>query len=589
MEERVIFLTKFTQLLRNEVLDYYDKSHLYLKDLVSYKDIDLRKDPTKENEESLRNTLIKMLKAIKTGLNTIGVPINKLSKIQNNYLKEISKKRTELHDYDSYLKIYFKEYINKILFEILIEYLLDLDVQKIETLKLFKLAPQSFIDKLHKFKITYVDSRTKTFITFPGIEENLNFSDLSINIKAFNVNPKKTFNSTMKKEEEIDKREEKISEEPNILAQLQEAKKDFIETLKTPKKELLKPSLEQLENFIPEEKPTKTMEKINQTPSLIAQNNLTSFKSVPRDLTFKSQKVNFLDNFGNLPPVNLEILNKFKINIGNLLNSRVVNPDFIDLENLFYYISILKMANIKFPFTSIEILNFLRNHITEMIFSFSRNTMPDSINIFYGLSIVTELKLIHKTNIINLHATEEFLKMELKEFIPEKLKMNYYTLLCLKLLAKSEIISTRKDALLNQVLNLDILSMRGFNPTLDIYNQLAIINSLDKNVKLTGFIVPYMNALKRMLTSKGSIDDSITESAKTLLILVIFGLKEQESVLCSRLLNYIIKSTDFFNLENLDKDFNWRIDKLAYKIELRMLFWALLACSQYSPDNLLNL
>lgn len=224
-----------------------------------------------------------------------------------------------------------------------------------------------------------------------------------------------------------------------------------------------------------------------------------------------------------------------------------------------------------------------------MIFSFSRNTMPDSINIFYGLSIVTELKLIHKTNIINLYATEEFLKMELKEFIPEKLKMNYYTLLCLKLLAKSEIISTRKDALLNQVLNLDILSMSGFNPTLDIYNQLAIINSLDKNVKLTGFIVPYMNALKRLLTSKGSTNDSITESAKTLLILVIFGLKEQESVLCSRLLNYIIKSTDFFNLENLDKDFNWRIDKLAYKIELRMLFWALLACSQYSPDNLLNL
>ena len=564
MEERVIFLTKFIQLLRNEVLDYYDKTHLYLMDLVSYKNIDLRKDPTKESEEGLGNTLLKMLKAIKTGLNTIGVPINKLSKIQNNYLKEVSKKRTELHDYDSYLKLYFKEYINKILFEILIEYLLDLDVQKIETIKLFKLAPQSFIDKLHKFKTTYIDSKTKTFITFPGIEENLNFSDLSIIIKTFNVNPKKTFNSTMKKEKEIDKREEKISEEPNILAQLQEAKKEFIETLRTPKKELLKPSLEQLENF-------------------------TTFKSVPRDLTPKSQKVNFLDNFGNLPHVHLEILNKFKINIGNLLNSRIVNPDFLDLENLFYYLSILKLANIEFPFTSIELLNFLRNYITEMIFSFSRNTIPDSINIFYGLSIVTELNVIYRTNIINLNATEEFLKMELKEFMPEKLKMNYYTLLCLKLLAKSEIISSRKDDILNQVLNLDILNMKGFNPTLDIYNQLAIIKVLDKDVKLTGFIVPYMNALKKLLTSKGSIGDSITESAKTLLILVIFDLKEQESVLCSRLLNYIIKFTGFFNLENLNKDFNWRIDKLAYKIELRMLFWALLACSQFSPDNLLNL
>jgi len=589
MEERVIFLTKFSQLLRNEVLDYYDKTHLYLRDLISYKNIDLREDPSKESEESLRNTLLKMSKAIKTGLNTIGVPINKLSKIQDNYLKEVTIRRPELHDYDSYLKLYFTEYINKILFEILIEYLLDLDAQKIETLKLFKLMTQSFLDKLHKFKKTYIDSKTKTFITFPGIEEHLNFSDLSINIKTFNVIPKKTSTSTMKKEEGIDKREEKISEEPNILTQLHEAKKDFIETLKTPKKELLKSSLKQFENVIPEERSTDFIEKINQTPSLIAQNNLTTFKSIPRDLTFKSQKVNFLDQFGNLPSVHLDILNKFKINIGNLLNSRVVNPDFIDIENLFYYISILKMTNIEFPFTSIEILNFLRNHITEMIFSFSRNTIPDSINIFFGLSIVTELNLIHKTNIINLNATEEFLKMELKEFMPEKLKMNSYTLLCLKLLAKSEIISSRKDDLLNQVLNLDLLNMPGFNPTLDIYNHLAIIDCLDKNVKLTRFIVPYMNELKKILTSKGSIGDSITESAKTLLILVLLDLKEQESILCSRLLNYIIKSTDFFNLENLNKDFNWRVDKLAYKIELRMLFWALLACSQYSPDNLLNL
>jgi len=372
MEERVIFLTKFSQLLRNEVLDYYDKTHLYLKDLISYKNIDLRQDPSKESEESLKNTLLDMSKAIKTGLNTIGVPINKLSKIQNNYLKDVTIKRPELHDYDSYLKFYFSDYINKLLFEILIEYLLVLDTQKIETLKLFKLITQSFVDKLHKFKKTYLDSKTKTFIAFPGIEEHLNFSDLSINIKTFNVNPKKTSNSAMKKEEGIDKREEKISEEPNILAQLQEAKKDFIETLKKPKKELLKPSLEQFENVIPKRKSTDFKVKINHTPSLTTQNNLTTFKSIPRDLTFESQKVNFLDQFGNLPSVHLDILNKFKINIGNLLNSRVVNPDFIDLENLFYYISILKMTNIEFPFTPIEILNFLRNHITEMIFSIAR-------------------------------------------------------------------------------------------------------------------------------------------------------------------------------------------------------------------------
>ncbi|MFX1344563.1 MAG: hypothetical protein ACFFBC_01445 [Promethearchaeota archaeon] len=584
MEEIVIFLTKFSQFLRNEVLDYYGKTHLYLRDLISYKNVDLREDPSKESKENVKNTLLKMSKAIKTGLNTIGVPINKLSKIQNNYLKAERIIKPELHDYYSYFNFYFADYINKLLFEILIEYLLDLDTHKIETLKLFKLITQSFEDKLDEFKKTYLNSKAKSYITFPGIEEHLNFSDLSINIKTYNMNPKKA-DSPMKKEKGTEKLEQKSSGEPNILEQLQEAKKDFIETLKTPKKELIKPSIDQFENTISEKKPLDSIEGVNQLSSL----NSTNLKTIPRELILESQKVNFLDQFGNLPIVHQDILNKFKINIGNFLNSRVVNPDFIDLENLFYYISILKMANIEFPFTAIEILDFLRNHTTEMVFSITKNIMPDPISIFYGLSIVTELNLIHRTNIINLNATEEFLKIELEEFLPEKLKMTYYVLLCFRLLAKSEVISSFKNNILNQVLNLDILNRKNFNPTLDIYSQLSIINCLEKKVDLARFFVPYMNELKKLLTSKGSIDDSITESAKVLLILDILDLKEQESILCSRLLNYIIKSTEFFSLENLDKDFNWRIDKIAYKIELRMLFWALLACSQYSPDNLLNL
>jgi hypothetical protein len=97
-----------------------------------------------------------------------------------------------------------------------------------------------------------------------------------------------------------------------------------------------------------------------------------------------------------------------------------------------------------------------------------------------------------------------------------------------------------------------------------------------------------MNELKKILTKNGAIDDLITESARTLLIINLLNLKNQESVMCSRLLNFIITSTSFFSLENINKDFNWRIDKLAYKIELRMLFWALLACTQYSSSDFIN-
>jgi hypothetical protein len=131
--------------------------------------------------------------------------------------------------------------------------------------------------------------------------------------------------------------------------------------------------------------------------------------------------------------------------------------------------------------------------------------------------------------------------------------------------------------------------MKNFNPTLDIFNHLSILSFLDKNVNLSRFHRPYLDELKKRLTSKGAIGDLVTDSARTLLIIELLNLKDQESVLCSRLLQYIMNTADFFSLENLEKDFNWRIDKTAYKIELRMLFWALLACTQYSPENIVNL
>ncbi|MFX1374640.1 MAG: hypothetical protein ACFFA0_02400 [Promethearchaeota archaeon] len=588
MEERVIFLTRFSQSLRNEVLDYYDKTHLYLKDLVSYKSINLRKETLTDSKEEIRATILKMLKAIKTGLNTIGVPIDSISNMQNIYLREIGEKTITLFNYNAFLDIYLRNYIDKVLFEILTEYLLDLDVNRFENLRLFKLISQSFIDKLDKFKKTHLNSKTKSFLTFPDIEEYLNFSDLSINIKSFNLNPKKTSLGIMKNERKNNKLTGKINGELTILEELHKAKKNSIESLKTSKRDLLISPQTKIENLTVGEKSTIFKENINQSPPTFSQSNLSVLPPVSSSFSLEKPKVYFLDYFGNLPSVHPIFLNKFKINYTNLLNSRVVNPDFIDLENLFYFISILKMSKQEFPFSPIELLDFLRNFITDKVFSFSKYTTPDPINIFYGLSIVSELNLLHKTNIIDLNATEEFLKTQLKEFLPEKLKINCYTMLGIGLLEKSEILTPYIENFLNQILGLDILNMEVSNPKLDIYYQLALIKTLDKNRDLSGISILYVNEIKKGLTSKGSISDSITQSALNLLILELLDLKEQESVLCSRLLNSIIKSSEFFKLKNIDKDFNWRIDKMAYKVELRMLFWALLSCTQYSPDNFLN-
>ena len=590
MEDQLNFLTEFLSLMKNDVVDYYKRSQLYLKDLVSYKNINLKIITSTETIEVFEATLIKMLKAIKTGLNTLGVPISKLTEIQNNYLNEMNKSSIEMYDYNSCLQHYLNEYVNRILFEILIEYLLDLDIKKIEALELFKLVPSSFIDKLDHFKKqNNISDNMKEYITLSGIEEYLNISDLSIKIEIPKKNPNKIDISIMNEERESGNTEEKKGDKLDILKQLEEARKDSIETLKAPKTEAFKTSIEQLKGTNLQKDYQKVADVVKHIPSIIPKDNIKTPRTPEIEYITVGKAVIFLDYIGNLPSIDSEIINRFKINTVNLLNSRVVNPDFLDLESLFYYISIMKMLGIEFPFTSIEILEILKNYISEMMFSFSKNNLPDPVNIFYGLAIITELDLIHRTNIISLQAIEEFLMAEFNAFMPEKLKLNYYTLLALKMLGKNEIISSNKERLLPQVLGLDLLNLEGFHPTLDIYNHIGFVKMLDRNIDLSKFNTPYINELKKSLTPNGAIDDLITESARTLLILNLLDMKNQESVLCSRLLNFIIRSTDFFSLENLNKDFNWRIDKIAYKIELRMLFWALLACTQYIRSDFLNL
>jgi len=590
MEDQLNFLTEFLSLMKNDIVDYYKRSQLYLKDLVSYKNINLKIITSTETIEVFEATLIKMLKAIKTGLNTLGVPISKLTEIQNNYLNEMNKSSIEMYDYNSCLQHYLNEYVNRILFEILIEYLLDLDIKKIEALELFKLVPSSFIDKLDHFKKqNNISDNMKEYITLSGIEEYLNISDLSIKIEIPKKNPNKIDISIMNEERESGNTEEKKGDKLDILKQLEEARKDSIETLKAPKTEAFKTSIEQLKGTNLQKDYQKVADVVKHIPSIIPKDNIKTPRTPEIEYITVGKAVIFLDYIGNLPSIDSEIINRFKINTVNLLNSRVVNPDFLDLESLFYYISIMKMLGIEFPFTSIEILEILKNYISEMMFSFSKNNLPDPVNIFYGLAIITELDLIHRTNIISLQAIEEFLMAEFNAFMPEKLKLNYYTLLALKMLGKNEIISSNKERLLPQVLGLDLLHLEGFHPTLDIYNHIGFVKMLDRNIDLSKFNTPYINELKKGLTLNGAIDDLITESARTLLILNLLDMKNQESVLCSRLLNFIIRSTDFFSLENLNKDFNWRIDKIAYKIELRMLFWALLACTQYTRSDFLNL
>ncbi len=564
MEDALNLLTEFVSILKEDILEYYNNTYFYLKDLISYKNINLNKTISTENEATIKDTLERMVKAIKTGLNTIGVSMKTLSKTQKYFMKTVSSKREHLQNYESYFNLYKELYLDKILFEILIEYLIDVNTKKIETLNLFELLPQNVITSLNNFKEKYLTSKEiKEELKKTNLESLIDFSNVSIKKDRGKPTIPPKVSSGIPKEQ--------VGTQSDILAQLRTAKEDIIETLKVPKKEFMKPSLIPLE---------KSFEKIKR-PDIKTHEQKSSIHLKKTDINIKT----FLDYFGNFPSIHPDLINKFKINTINFTNSRVKNPDFIDLECLFYYVSILKMLNIDSPFTSIEILEIIKNYVNNTIFSSSKNNIPDPINNFYGLSVISELNLLKNTSIIDLFNIEKFIKSELELFVPEKLELNFYSLLCLKLLGKFDVIGDKKELLLSSILNLKLANLEKFKPILDIFHKLTSIKLLDDTLNITRIIEPYVAELKRNLTSKETTSVLITTMAKSLLIFDLLELKEQEAVLCSQLLDSIMNSSQFFELENANQDFNWRTDKLAYKIELKMLFYALFACSRYFPLN----
>jgi len=550
MKEITDFLNVFFNIFRNDIFEYYQKTYSYLRDLIKYKKIDLKKRIETENENQVKNTLDIMLKAIKTGLNTIGIPIEKLNQNQNTFLENLSKERIGISDYNNYFEIYVQNYVNVMLFDILIDYLLNIDEKKLENVNLFDLSPPYFISKLNEFKRSHFSNKEiLELFNQQNYMNYINFKDLTL-IKPVEISGK------------------------NLLDQLREAKEGFIETLKKPKKELLKHSIDKMRNEI-YLKDTTSQIKVN--PPII---------QMEQSLNIVLDTNTFLDHFGNFKPLHPEIVKKFEIDKLSLTNSKIANHEFFDLESLFYYVSILKMLNLELPFSDKEILEIIKNFTNRWVFSSSIDELPDPISNFYGLAIFSELDLLNKTNIIDLEKIENFVMTELENAIPERLELNLHSFLCVKLIIKMKKKLLEKKINQVPISDLDLLEMVHFKPPLDIFNHLSSLKLLGKEEVINKLKIIYANEIKKSISSNGSVNDLITESARTLLIFELLNLKKVEQELCKNLFNFILTKTSFFTKETLDTKFSWRSDILGFKIELQMLYWVLLASSVYNSRNI---
>jgi hypothetical protein len=556
MEQVAPILENFIQLFKDDIFNFYNRSYGYIKDILVERDINLRKKTSLDDDKTRRKTIETMLNAIKLAFITIGVPKNKLLEDLKQFNKLMEKKGDDYLDYNSYIKRDLKDYIDQVLLNILIEYLIDLDTIKISNLDLFDLLPRGFINRLKQFK--------KDKITSSEIKDSIKGLILEIKDAVIPAD-------FLIKKEEIAAREEMVVKigTPEVL-------KRFIKKKKLPKKKVT-----------PREvvAPKATPSEIKKPPS---KKKVLVQELTPQKLRFSvpEKPKLFLDYIGRSSPINYDIINEFNVDKDNLINSKDANSKFLNLENLFYYITILRLLNIELPLNSKEIIDIAKNYISGKIFSASKDSTPDPINNFFGLTILSELNLLYNKNIkfIDFIKIQMFLESELKDFIPEKLHLNFFTILCLKILEKGGGIIAAKNHLINPILSLDILSNlennKGYNPIFDIFEHLACIKLLDRNANLSHFRSLYISEIKKLMSSSGFINDTITDSARALLIMNLLVLKKAEFATCQHLLNYIIK-TRYFNSEDLKNKFNWKEDKLAYTIELRMLFWSLLACSQY--------
>jgi len=528
-------LTALSQSLRIEILDYYQRFYSYTLNLLEHKNIDIGNSIVRNDEKKNIGIINSIVETIASALNSIGITSKSIDFKENLTKEFLLRSNNEIKDYKELFDIIGKKFINIHLFNIIFEYIIDIDTEKLDNLDLFDLLPDNFKTKLNEFK------------------KNLHFQDRDkFKVKSLYPSIGKLFDSTsLKIMDEINSNNDL---DIDILKKLHDAKEKNIEALKNP-------ILQDTRQYSLEEGQKNSVI----TPDL-------SCRSLNGDY--------YYDLFGNLPLLKSEIIKLVKIDFDNLI-SIAKNPEFLDLESLFYYVSIHQIFGLQIPFSTEEIINILTRYISGKIFSTGMYHISNPLSNFFGLSIISELKLINDIEIVDLLDIEMFLENELKLYLPQKLFLNYFTLMSLRILEKWGVILMEKKHLVSEQINYKQINKDENSLPLDLLCQLSLIKLLDDKTDLTLLKELYKDDLKLLISKKGLVNDNLTDSARVLLIFKILGINSKDDLSISILLNSILTNSEVFHNSNKMNKFHWSNDICALKVELRMTFWMLIALLEY--------
>ncbi|MBN1800045.1 MAG: hypothetical protein JW891_00975 [Candidatus Lokiarchaeota archaeon] len=607
-------LKKFNDLMKEDILHFYANTDNYIKDLFSYKNIDLKGKTDGKPPQRIKETIETMIKITMVSLKTIGIPNERVER-KKAIFNQISRLPIEQ---DVLLEQYFKkikQLVNYFLYLSVIDYLTGKDNKQLDTADLFDLLPKGLKNKVNKFKLyNSISSELEHQIyeKLNEIEEDFDFSNLSIKQKKIKLQKPV---DTLLKDKLLSKNviehqepEIKVTKKPlfgGVEKGIPSSPHEKEEKIQNKISEILKQELKSTEKFgslqpIPQPKEESIINNISSAPAKQfvvftdqpnKQNNQkSSVISSPLEKMEAEQKktldvqTSFIEYFGDFPNLKKDILEQFNVNITNLSNSYELNLRVLDLETLFYFISTARMMGSTIPFSSIELEDITKKFIHNKVFYRVDSQIPDTTNIFYGLCIFREFNMLNRDDLVDLNKIKLILEEELHSFIPEKIRASFHAALGLKILEKQGIFVNKSNNLIDSVIQANLSKMEYYNPSNDIFEQLVLIKlyeTEDKSIP-THFKGVYSKELKSVTDNMGSINGRVSDTAKALLSFVLLDLKDKESDACKKWLSYISGATKYFDTKDMDGDFNWKEHELAYLVELKMLFWMLLASSQYS-------
>jgi len=553
MENVDNFFQTFNQVLGEDLLTYFGKFYNYLSDLFVEAYIKLENKTKNDDFITYKKNIESIFEVISLGLRTVGVSRDEITSFKNDFLNSIKDKYENIEKYSQIVDLILKPIIEASLIEIIIQYLISEDKTQLLNLNVFNLLPRGFIEKVENFKESYVSPPILVFLKGDKIKKEP--SPIPVEI------------------EKIPTRFIKPAEKA-IMDLLEKLKQQRIDSEKI------------LEKKIPIENKDEAVEILKKIRR-IRDEDLSLIESTEAKQSIEEIKIKesvdirseiFIEFFGNFPQLSPIVRNNIKINNENLQQYNF--KEFQDLETFYYFICSLKMMGLDFPYSRDEIVNRLQNFISNKIFCTGIDSVPDPLNVFFGTAIFSEFSLLsHKS--IDIGKIKNFIYGELSDFNPWKLHLNTYSLLTLKVLEKNGVSSQKFSQLESNLLKYDIKTAEDYYPNIDLFDKILSLKLLNNFGDLSDFSQEFLRQLKQNITINGSISYNLTDTAKFLLMASLLNLNNEIKEEINQMKNYIQNGTTLFNNPKDLKNLNWNLDNLGFKIEIRMLYWILLALSQF--------